>query len=308
MKSEERHKLQQNELADYLAKIVEQIKPYQNAILGGIILVLVIILLVNWWNGKSAAEMDIANTQLHNATIAAMNSGEPSELIVMADKYYDSPAATIAALTAADIYLNNGCNLLFSNKAKAKSELGYAVELYKKKLPNLRNRFLIAQANFGLARAEECQSDLTNAKKHYEEVVKIAPDGPYGVLASRRLEDIGRPSTKANYDKFAQYEPKTFKDDMGLSDKAPFDLDKLPQEPLITPDSFSKKLNLNNDKKIDFKNDELMKDLLPPPGDQPIKDEKKTDETKPADGEKPATTPPSDPPATETPTPAENGK
>ena len=42
MKSEERHKLQQNELADYLAKVVEKIKPYQNAILGGIILVLVL--------------------------------------------------------------------------------------------------------------------------------------------------------------------------------------------------------------------------------------------------------------------------
>ena len=332
MKSEERHKLQQNELADYLAKVVERVKPYQNAILGGILLVLVIILLVHWWNGKSASELEVANTQFYNALGNALNSGEPSELIEMAEKYPDSPAAADAALTAADIYLNNGCNQLFQNKAKANSDLGNAVDLYEKILPRLKDPFLKAQANFGLARAEECQNQLSKAIEYYKEIVKNWPDGPYGVLAASRLQDLERPSTKEIYDKIANFDPKPFKDDSILSDKMPlFDPTNLPKEPLFKTDTLGEKLNPGSEKKDDLKSNNALKDMFPPVGDLPATDEKKTEDTKPADAnqlppestkpaegekpsdsgkpvadEKPAATPPANPPTPETPAPAQS--
>ncbi|MCC6123470.1 MAG: hypothetical protein IT426_00760 [Pirellulales bacterium] len=310
MKSEERHKLQQNELADYLAKVVERIKPYQNAILGGIILTLVAVLLFHWWTGKSATETEAANTEFYNALNSAMSSNDPADLIAVAEKHPDNPSASVAALAAADLYLNNGSELLFQNKSKANSELGDAATLYQKILPRLNNPFLIAKANFGLARAQECQNQLAEAKKHYEAVVKIQPDGPYGVLAKRRLEDLNRPATNEYYDKFAKFEPKPFKDEPGMSDKSPlFDPSNLPREPLIKSDSFGEKLNLKTEPKKDIKTETPPKDALPLPSDQPVTEEKKPAE-KPTEEKAPGETKPADavPPSPETANPAEEKK
>ncbi len=320
MKSEERHKLQQNELADYLARFVEKIKPYQNAILGGVVLILVIVLLVHWWNGKTDAAQQAANTEIYNAMGAALSTGDPSELAAVAEKYFENPAAAEAALTAADIHLNNGCNLIFVNKAKANAELGDAVDLYQKWLPRLKKPFMIAQAKFGFARAEECQNQLPEAKKHYDEIVKSWPDSSYGVLAARRLEDIERPATKEMYDKLANFDPKPFKDDTGgLSDKMPlFDPSNLPEEPIIKSGTLGEKLNLNTESKDGAKSEDLLKEKTPPAGEPPAKDEKKPDETKPdggsrippepakpAEGEKPAEEKPAaTPPAPEIPAPS----
>jgi predicted negative regulator of RcsB-dependent stress response len=310
MKSEERHKLQQNELADYLAKIVERIKPYQNAILGGIIMILVVVLLVRWWTGKSATESETANAAFYNALNGAMGSNEPAELIAVAEKYPDNSAAPFAALAAADMYLNNGSDMLFQNKAKANADLGDAVALYQKILPSLNTSYLIAKANFGLARAQECQNQLSEAKKHYEEVVKIQPDGPYGVLAKRRLENLNLPATKEYYDKFAKFEPPPFKDEPGMSDKSPlFDPSNLPREPLIKSDSFGEKLNLKTEPKEGIKTDAPQKDALPLPSDQPATEEKKSAE-KPTEEKAPGETKPADAttPSPESVNPAEEKK
>jgi hypothetical protein len=323
MKSEERHKLQQNELADYLAKAMERTKPYQNAILGGIILILVVILLVHWWNGKSATEQEVADAEIYRTLSVAMTTGDPTDLVAVADKYPDSPLALSGALTAADIYLNDACNLLFVNKLKANSDLESAVTLYTKLLPNVRDPFLKAKATFGLARAEECQNQLPKAKTHYQEIVSKWPDGPYGVLASRRLADIERPATKEMYDKFANYNPKPFKDDSGILDKMQLsEPSGVPEEPLFKTDTLGEKMNLPDAKKDAINADDLLKDKSPPAGEQPATEEKKADETKPADagqptpepakpaeGEKPATEPPAaTPPAADAPAPTENGK
>jgi tetratricopeptide (TPR) repeat protein len=222
----------------------------------------------------------------------------------MAEKFRSSPVAVVAALTAADMRLNSGCQSFLSNKAKADSELEDAVNIYAKLLPELHNPNLIAQANFGLARAEECQSKLPEAKKHYEQVVKIQPDGPFGVLAASRLEDLGRPSMKIILDKIAQYKPDAFKNNSDIAGPAPFDPNNMPKEPLIDPESFGKKMNLNPEKKINLKSDELFKDLLPSSGDEPVKTENKDESKKPAAGETPA----ENPPAQETPAPAEENK
>lgn len=334
MKSEERHKLQQNDLADTLAKIVETLKPYQNGILGGILLILVVILLTRWWNGKTARENDLISAEFYTASSRAFATGNPAELRSLVEKYPGSTAAPQAALTAADIYLNSACNLLFLNKAKANDELGEAVKIYEPLLPTLTNPFLKAQATFGLARAKECQNNLKDAKELYQEIVKNWPDGPYGVLATRRLADIERPATAEMYDKFAKTStPSAFKDDMNLSDKSPISNPLgVPDEPVIKTGTIGEKLRQNLPGKEGIQAEDLLKDKLPPIGEPPPTEEKKTDETKPAganqmppeptkpvEGEKPvdsgkptdeksATPPPANPPAPETPAPTENSK
>jgi hypothetical protein len=316
MKSEERHKLQQNELADYLAKAMEKSKPYQNYILGGIIFVLVLILFVHWMNGRAAEAERTANDEIARAFNSPSIAGEPSELVDVAKKYPGNPAAINAALAAADIYLNNACNQLFVNKLKAKEDLGHAVTLYQEFLPEVSDPFLKAKVIYGLARAEECQNELSKAKTHYQEIVSKWPDGPYGVLASRRLTDIDRPATKELYDKFANYDPKPFKDTPGAV--SPTDPMGVPTEPLFKTDTLSEKMNASGEKKSEIKPGDLLKDKLPPTGDQPA-GEKKAEESKPADanqptpepikpaeeGKQPDTPKPANDPAPATPPPAE---
>jgi hypothetical protein len=312
MKSEERHKLQQNELADYLAKIVETLKPYQNAILGGIIVVLVAVLFLHWWNNESASAMEAANTQFYSA----FSSGQPAELMGVVEKYPQSKVAVVAALMAADLHLGNGCNLLFQNRASANSELGKAVDIYQKLLrePVFEDKLLSAQATYGLARAKECQNKLPEAEKLYAEIVEKWPEGPYGVLAARRLEDVKRPATKENYDKFAKFDPKPFKDDSRLPGKMPaFDPNNMPKEgPLYTPGSIDEKSDGKTEKKDDLQENKIFKETDPLKLGQPATGEKKPDEAKPAEPEKPAAEPakPAEgeqptatPPATETPAP-----
>jgi hypothetical protein len=297
MKSEERHKLQHNELADYLASAMEKSKPYQNYILGGIIFVLVLVLFVHWMNGRAAEAERTANDEIAKAFNSPTIAGDPSELVTVADKYPGNPAALNASLTAADIYLNNACNQLFLNKLKANEDLGHAVTLYQGLLPKLSDPFLKAKATYGLARAFECQNKLPEAKTSYQEIVSKWPNGPYGVLASRRLADIDRTATKEMYDKFAKYDPKPFKDVPGAV--SPTDPTSVPTEPLFKTDTMGEKLDLGGAKKDEIKPEDLLKDKMPPPSEQPATGEKKADDSKPAD----ATQPPPEPAE-----PAEEGK
>jgi hypothetical protein len=318
MKSEERHKLQQNELADYLAKTLEKLKPYQNAIFGVIILLLAVYFLTAWVRARSAGKLAEASTQFNLALDEAQGSGDTAALIAILKDYPDSPVAATAAVTAADIHLNNGCNSLMENKAKANKDLADAVDLYQKILPNLSNSFLIAQAKFGLARAKESLNEIPEAKKLYAEIVEKWPIGPFGVLSARRLESLKQPSTAEICDKIANYEPKPFKEDTLLpGGKSPL-LDSqdmaLPKEaPVYTPGSFGEKIGIKNEKKAEEtpsgdgkpSTDQLPSENTTPTPAKPNEESKPAEETKPASSDPPAATPPAVPAPTDTPAPAQ---
>ena len=74
MKSEERHKLHQNALALWLSETFTAIKPYQNAILAGIIVVILAAIFYAWWTSESASAASKAWTQL----FAAFEDTNPS--------------------------------------------------------------------------------------------------------------------------------------------------------------------------------------------------------------------------------------
>jgi hypothetical protein len=228
----------------------------------------------------------------------------------IAKTYSDTAVGDLATLTAADIHLQNGCNQLFQNKATANKELSAATDLYEKVLKRLTNPLMVARAKFGLARAKECQNELPEAEKLYADIVEKSPDGAYKVLASLRLDDLKRPSTKSIYDKFANYNPSAFKDNTLPLDKSLFDPNSLtlPKEgPVYTPGAFGEKIGIKTDN--NEKKDDLLKEKSPLEGEQLI-----PESTKPVEGDKPAETPPATPPASETPTPektpapTDNGK
>ena len=76
MKREERHKLQHNELADWLANAIETLKPYQNVILAAVVAVILAAAVYAWISHASEAKTAEAWDKLNNG----LESGNPSSL------------------------------------------------------------------------------------------------------------------------------------------------------------------------------------------------------------------------------------
>ena len=235
MKSQDRHKMHRNELADWLGNSIEQAKPYSNLMLGVVLLVVLGVGAVVWWSQQSAAQTAEAWAGFDRA----LSSGSPAELENIAEQYPDTEVAHWAAVSAGDVYLNTGCLQLFSNKSTASAALRDAVEHYRMVQDGTRVPALLERATFGLARAYEAlagtrqsQGELDRAIEAYKEIVDNWPDGAYGELAAGRLEDLSQRDTKAFYDKFAQWDPRPPLSDEGdmPGTRLRFDSDSLPEE------------------------------------------------------------------------------
>jgi predicted negative regulator of RcsB-dependent stress response len=276
MKSEERHRLQQNQLADWIGKTITSIKPYQNSILIAVLLVVVGMAAYTIWSRVSAAE----NTQAWDELNAALESGNIAKLAKVREDRPNTHVAHVAAVVEADYNLADGCNRLFVSKAVANQELAKAVELYRTVLDQSRNSSLLQRATFGLARAREAKGELERAMELYQEVSTKWPDGAFAVAAARRLDDLKRPATKRLYDRFAKFDPKpAYSSESGLPGQRPsFDLNSLPSEGPIPP------INTTFDLKLDGKGKAKDKDKEETP--QVPAEEKTPDAEKPPVEEK----------------------
>jgi len=210
MKGQRRHELERNELADWLAKTFAAIKPYQNAILGVVLLVVVATVGYSWWARQSAGGRAAGWDAFHEA-FGRLSQGEASaaDFESIADQHPDTDVALWARVLAGDLHLAVGCNMLFVNKGIANQELRDAEDDYLKVLNAKRSGSEFRErATFGLARARESQGNLQKAVEHYEEVRREWPDGAYAKAAAARLEDLKRLETRLLYDRFAEFHPK----------------------------------------------------------------------------------------------------
>jgi predicted negative regulator of RcsB-dependent stress response len=233
MKSEERHKLQQNELADWLAKTITTIKPYQNAIISGIIVLVLAVIFLTWWTSESSTQAGTTWKQY----IEGISAGNTGALEKMAEDNPHSQASTAANLAAADIKLAEGCNMLFINKATANQELSKAAELYQRVRDQAKSPAILGQATFGLARTRESQGKLDEAIQLYTKAAGEFPNSVFAQMSTKRLDDLKLTSTKEMYDRFAQFDPKpAFSKPSGEKTG----IDKIPDEsPLYMPESIT---------------------------------------------------------------------
>lgn len=242
MKSERRHELQHNALADWLTKVVVVIKPYQNMISISVAVVLVAMLGYTWWSRQLSDQ----TTQAWDEMNAVIESGNMPKLATVIEGYPDTNVAQMAAVVLADSYLAQGCNRLFVNKATAQDELGKAIKLYESVREECRLPMLVERATFGLARAKEAKGDLPSAERFYEEVVTKWPKGAFGAAASQRAIDLKRPAIQRWYDdRFAHFDPKpVFFNEPG--ELPIFDFDSLPSEGPSSPIDTTFDLNLGD--------------------------------------------------------------
>jgi tetratricopeptide (TPR) repeat protein len=210
MKGQRRHELERNELADWLAKTFAAIKPYQNAILGVVLLVVVVTVGYSWWARQSAGGRTAGWDAFHEAFGRLLrDEASAADFDDIARQHPDTNVALWAGVLAGDLHLAIGCNMLFVNKGMANQELRDAEDDYLRVLGAKRSGSEFRErATFGLARARESQGNLQKAVEHYEEVRTQWPDGAYAKAAAARLEDLKRPETRLLYDRFAKFDPK----------------------------------------------------------------------------------------------------
>lgn len=251
MKVERRHELEKNALAAWIASVIVKVQPYQNAILGCVLLVALAVVVYTWLNRQSATASAAAWDELFGAISAGR--AEPSDLEKVSKSHPGTTTAHWAAVLAGEARLAKACDELFRSKAEARDHLEDAREDFRQVLEESRVAAVRERATFGLARADEAAGDLDKAieswstpgakqsnqkaDRGYRGVLNLWPNGPFAVAAEARLKDLERPGTKKLYDDFARWEPRpsTAAEGPGKPGiKPPTDL-TLPDEPLFTP-------------------------------------------------------------------------
>jgi hypothetical protein len=262
MKSERRHELQHNTLAEWLFTTGQRLRPYQNVILAAAVVLAVVIAVYVVVSRTSAARSATAWTEL----TGGLQGENLDALTRVAETYPSTNVGRMAAVVAADMRLKEGCDQRFVNKALANRELNEAIKSYQAALKDCRTPALQERATFGLARAKEAQgtsADLEAAAKYYEDIVTKWPEGTFAAAAKQRLADFGQRETKMMFDDLAKFDPKP-----SFSDQP---------EMMVTPPSFGEKLP----------EESPLDSLKPTPtkGDEKA-DEKKGVEKKPEKGKK----------------------
>ncbi|MBN2024400.1 MAG: tetratricopeptide repeat protein [Pirellulales bacterium] len=306
MKGERRHELQHNALAEWMVGLVASIKPYTNAILAGVLLVVIVGVATALWVQRSHQQSASAWDEF----FTAMNMASAPALDDVAKRYPDQTPGQWASALAGDVRLSQGSQERFASKSAAERELNEAVRCYRETLETSRDGVVRQRATFGLARALESLGNLDEARKQYEELVANWPDGPYADMAQRRADDLNRPATRAFYDQFAKFDPMpaTSDDPIIPGHRLPFDESSLPppgEDLFSSPDPL----------KLDAAGSShpAAPDTLTPPGasdtpDAGTPDAGKTPDAAAAPATPPAETPPPkvapiDPPAPSAPAP-----
>jgi hypothetical protein len=205
MKTERRHELQSNELADFLTDVGEKAKPYAKGLLGVALAALVILSAYFYLSQRAHSE----DAQSWNDAWQAIDSRSDELLREVIKKYPNKPAALWSQLVLADDELSRGVAGLFAQRSAGRDLLTSAVDDYRYVAEHSTLPLVREQALYGLGRSEESLNELTKAREAYESVAKSYPNGPYAKRAEQRLAQLSRDSAKVFYDWFAGAELPT---------------------------------------------------------------------------------------------------
>ncbi len=204
MKSERRHELQHNDLAEWFIATYDRVMPYRAAIIGVTLLVIVIAVAWTIWRGRSEATAGEA----WNTVGSPLMQLDGSRLERAATEYKGSAAGDWAQVLFADTNLLYAENQILEHKDAANQLLATAMDRYDKSLQSFPNPMARERAMFAQARILETVGKVPEAKAAYENLNKEFPKGAYKAIADSRLDELSRPETDEFYKALAQYNPK----------------------------------------------------------------------------------------------------
>ncbi len=203
MKSERRHDLEKNILADRLSGGIEASRPVLPFVFGGIAILVVASLGWGIYSASARSKSATAWTEFY----FNLTSSNADAFVDVAETYPNSDAAQWAQLNAGNVYLERGIEALYLNRAEGEKLLNQAIEAFDAatttSLSELNNR-----AHFGIARAHEALGQLDEATEHYEAVVDSDAYPSLIDSAKQRIAFISSPSGRSFYAWFNTLDPK----------------------------------------------------------------------------------------------------
>jgi hypothetical protein len=235
MKSERRHELQTNTLADWVGHQIEAVKPHLNLILTGILAAIAVVLVWAYFLRWNASQSTAAWSDFYRAA----DESEPAALLEMAKEHAGEPASVWALLLAADAQLAEGAEQTFTDRKAAEKSLKQAAQTYDTVLKELRDPTLRRRALFGLAESHEALYSVTNDKKDldaardaYKQIAQQWPETALGRAAKQKADELASPVTQDFLAWFSQQEPIAATPPGSSEESAdpvsPFDLTTLP--------------------------------------------------------------------------------
>ncbi len=248
MKTERRHELQTNELAVWLTKWIEKVKPYSKGFIGVLIIAGVVGLASYMVNSRQAASRSEAWTEY----FVASGTGDAEKFREVGETYAGTTAAMWALQSAGDNALVFGARQLFRDRDAANEQLETARDAFQKVVDQVDGVQMTAEARemlkqralFGLGQALESLGEFTEAEQQYQRIVdEFSADAVAVGLAERRLDALKQQSTREWYAWLAQQKPAEnpigtpglFDSLPELPDKADLNLPKPGQ--LLTPET-----------------------------------------------------------------------
>ncbi len=192
MKSDRRHELQQNELANYLGRINRSIEPYSRIIAIVVGAAILGTIAYGLYNSKNTGERSDATLQLIQAT----GSGDAEVLAQVGDNFPDTPAGVWSRLYQANEYLGEGIRTLFINRGNAEETLDQARITYQEALDASTDPLLRSRANFGIARASEARGDIDAAIAAYKDCIAANESEAMIKKAQERIDSLSTPETQ----------------------------------------------------------------------------------------------------------------
>lgn len=208
MKSERRHELQSNKLAEILEQNAEKVRPYSRALLGGLILVVAVIAVLLIWRSREQSARETAWSDF----FAAVEFGERDELSQIAENYPDTNAGLWARFMFADGQVAEGLANLYRDHELGRESLELALDTWGTLLNGLstsqqNDPLLAGRAHLQMGKVEEALQHFDSAKEHYQFVIDKWPDHAVGKRAEQALELIEQGDTESFYTNFYRARP-----------------------------------------------------------------------------------------------------
>jgi hypothetical protein len=230
MKTQRRHELQTNVLADYLGKQIQEIRPHARTITIAILAVLVVALGYMYFSGQRQAKAGVAWSDYFKA----VGNRDANSLEEVSKLHAGTAAALWAHQAVGDLKLAEGAGRMYTDRKESARVLREAEEHYRAiEKATSAPPLLTERAYFGLAQVYETDNDLAKAKNYYEKVARAGRDSALAKAAKRRGEQLSDKDVESWCNWFEHQEPvarRTSKDGQE-GPKVPEDLDHVPGKP-----------------------------------------------------------------------------
>jgi predicted negative regulator of RcsB-dependent stress response len=229
MKTQRRHELQTNQLADSIGRYLQTVRPYQKQLSFGLIALVVIVGAVIWLNNQQQSQASASWSNFFDA----LAEQKPDALEDVVRLHPDSTAALWAQLSAGDMKLAGGAAMLYVDRKDAEKNLRDAEKAFLAvEQGAARYPLLLQRAQFGLGQVYESLFSVEKARDAYKRVLEIDADSALADVAKRRIEALSDQSVESWYAWFERQQPVPPSSAPATSGpKVPADLGVLPERP-----------------------------------------------------------------------------